>query len=137
MGVELVVQSKCEVLAGQLYPRPVEDGIVSQSAALWVTQSMLDPVLIALIALGEGRAWSEQGPRCIALCDGVKRCGLTCSVVVYGAAGGCGQHADNGAWWITPVAGWNAHETVLTQARVGAEGIVRRTLIPLAGNGAP
>ncbi len=41
--------------------------------------------------------------------------------------------------WVTRSAdnarsGWNAQETVLSQASVGAKGIVRKTIIPLAGD---
>ncbi|WP_044176248.1 hypothetical protein [Granulicella mallensis] len=41
--------------------------------------------------------------------------------------------------WVTRSAdnsrsGWNAHETILTQASVGTKGIVRSTIIPLAGD---
>lgn len=59
---------------------------------------------------------------------------LLCMVLLAGVAG-----AQTMVPWLTRSAdnarsGWNAHETVLTQASVGTKGIVRRTIIPLVGD---
>ena len=59
---------------------------------------------------------------------------LFCMLLLAG-----GASAQTMVPWLTRSAdnarsGWNAHETVLTQASVGAKGIVRRTIIPLVGD---
>jgi hypothetical protein len=62
---------------------------------------------------------------------------LVIAVSVFAA--GMAHAQSNMVPWLTRSAdnsrsGWNAHETVLTQASVGSKGIVRATIIPLTGD---
>jgi hypothetical protein len=88
----------------------------------------------------DGRGFSRQGGTVNSRVSKFRNA-LRVAIIltVHIVAVGVSQAQSSMVPWLTRSAdnsrsGWNAHETVLTQASVGSKGIVRATIIPLVGD---